>query len=51
MYVAYLRADENYRPDAPPHYEIMARRSGIHLSLLFSNESVWIVPGTVSTDD
>jgi hypothetical protein len=32
-------------------YEIMDRRSRLHLSLWFPDESVWIVPGTVSADD
>jgi hypothetical protein len=45
MYVAYLREDETY------DYEIMDRRSRLHLSLWFPDESVWIVPGTVSADD
>jgi hypothetical protein len=45
MFVTYLRVkDENY------DYEIMARRSRHHLLSLFSNESMWIVLGNVSTD-
>jgi hypothetical protein len=45
MYIAYLREEETYG------YEVMDRRSRLHLSLLFPDESVWIVPGTVSADD
>jgi hypothetical protein len=45
MYIAYLREDQTYA------YEIFDRRSRLHLSLSSPDESVWIVPGTVSTDD
>jgi hypothetical protein len=45
MYVAYLREEETYG------YEIMDRRSRMHLSLLFPDESVWIVPGTERGDE
>ena len=45
MYVAYLREDATYE------YEIIDRRTRLHLSQLFPDESVWIVPGTMSADD
>ena len=45
MYIAYLREDKTY------DYETLDRRSRLHLSLSFPDESVWIVPGTESADD
>jgi hypothetical protein len=45
MYVAYLREDATY------NYQIIDRRTRLHLSLLFPDESLWIVPGTVGADD
>ena len=45
MYVAYLRKDATY------NYEIIDRRTRLHLQLLFPDESLWIVPGTVGVDD
>jgi len=45
MYVAYLREDATY------DYEIIDSRTRLHLSQLFLDESVWIVPGTMSADE
>jgi len=45
MYIAYLRDDETY------DYETLDRRSRLHLSLSFPDESVRIVPSTESADD
>jgi hypothetical protein len=45
MYVVYLLADAGYE------YEIISGRRAPMLSVMFHNESVWIVPGTVNADD
>jgi hypothetical protein len=45
MYVLYLLADAVYE------HEIISGRRAPMLSVMRHNESVWIVPGTVSADD
>jgi hypothetical protein len=45
MYVLYILAD-NVR-----EFEILTRRRPSALSIMFNNESVWMVPGTESADD
>ena len=45
MYVFYMLAD------IVREFEILTRRQPSALSIMFNNESVWIVPGTVSADD
>jgi hypothetical protein len=44
MFVLYVCADVTF------DYEIMARNRPVTLSIVFSNESVWMVLGTVNPD-
>ena len=44
-------ANAQNRGDETCDYETLDRRSRLHLSLSFPDESVWIVPGTESADD
>jgi hypothetical protein len=45
MYVHYLLAEDSRE------FEILTRLKRIRLAAMYSNQSVWTVPGTVSTDD
>jgi hypothetical protein len=45
MYVFYMLADDIQE------FEIMTRRRQSVLSMMFPNESVWMVPGIVSADE
>jgi hypothetical protein len=45
MFVFYLFAEDTQE------FEILKRSKPIRLAVMYSNESVWIVPGTISTDD
>lgn len=46
MFVLYLCVDVT-----PYYYEIMTRNRPLMLPIMYSNESAWMVPGTVSADD
>ena len=45
MYVLYMLADDIRE------FEILTRCRPSMLSVLYSNESVWMVPGTLSADE
>ena len=45
MFVSYLLAEDTRE------YEILKRSKPIRLAVMYNNESVWMVPGTVSADD
>jgi hypothetical protein len=45
MFVLYLLAEDSRE------FEILTRPKKIRLATMYSNESVWMVPGTVSADD
>jgi hypothetical protein len=45
MFVLYLLAEDNHE------FEILRRQTKIRLATMYSNESVWMVPGTVGADD
>jgi hypothetical protein len=45
MFVLYLLAEDSR------DFEIRARAKPIRLAIMYNNESVWMVPGTVGLDD
>jgi hypothetical protein len=45
MFVVYLLADDTRE------FEILTRSKRFRLAVMCNNESVWMVPGTVSADD
>ena len=45
MFVLYLLAKDSRE------FEILTRPKKIRLATMYSNESAWMVPGTVSADD
>jgi hypothetical protein len=45
MFVLYLLAEDSRE------FEILKRPKKIRLATMYSNESVWMVPRTVSADD
>jgi hypothetical protein len=45
MFVLYLLAEGTRK------YQILTRAKKIRIATMYNNESVWMVPGTVSADD
>ena len=45
MFVLYLLAEDSRE------YEILSRSKPVRLATMYNNESLWIVPGTVSADE